>query len=276
MDWSILTHSGETVGQVIQKISNPKYPADIKGLVQQYLEPYSLLCHDVLLSTIGPDTPPLVNILAHYPIGSEQPAWVDLFREGHFQLYYNAHLIRIFIKGSNPKYSFEKHHSVIRHSIQDVINSAHTSINNLEVYVFNNNYANAKLDLDTIPHVYKIADLDLSPKRKSIDLTSIEDLLRQSVVLEAAEVDANNDLYFYGRCAILQFEQTNALNNCRSGRQTRFSLCTMQSGDVRDLLWNHRIASELPRQSGGRLESLRNKETSDSYGLQYFHECQHL
>ncbi|SVB91358.1 uncharacterized protein METZ01_LOCUS244212, partial [marine metagenome] len=143
-------------------------------------------------------------ILAHYPIGSEQPAWVDLFREGHFQLYYNTHLIRIFIKGSNPKHSFEKHYSVIRHSIQDVINSAHTSINNLEVYVFNNNYANAKLGLDTIPHVYEIADLDLSPKRKSIDLTSIEDLLRQSVVLEAAEVDANNDLFFYGRKASIQ------------------------------------------------------------------------
>ena len=183
--------------QVIQKI--PKYTAD-KGLVQRYLEPYSVLCHDVLLSTLAePDTPPLVNILAHYPIGSKQPAWVDLFREGHFQLYYNANLIRIFLKGSNPKNSFEKYHSVIRHSIRDVIHSAHTSISNLEVHAFDNHYASTKLRLNTIPYVYKIEDLDLSPKHKPIDLASIEYILRQGVILEAVEVDANDDLYFYGR-----------------------------------------------------------------------------
>ena len=202
VDKSILTHSGKTVGAIIREI--PKYTDDFKGLVQQYLEPYSILCHDVLLSTIKPDTPPLVNILAHYPIGSEQPAWVDLFREGHFQLYYNTHLIRIFLKGSTPENSFEKHHSVIRHSIQDVVNSMHTSINNVEVYVFNNNYANTEIRLNTIPHVYNIADLNLSPKRKSIDLSSIENFLKQGVILEAVEVDANNRLYFYGKKAAKQ------------------------------------------------------------------------
>lgn len=51
---STLTHSGETVGEIIQKITN--YTDDLKGHVQQYLEPYSILCHDVLLSTIEPDT----------------------------------------------------------------------------------------------------------------------------------------------------------------------------------------------------------------------------
>jgi len=202
VDKSVLTHSGKAVGVIIQEI--PKDKDDFKGLVQPYLEPYSILCHDVLLTTTGPDTPPLVNILAHYPIGSEQPAWVDLFREGHFQLYYNAHLIRIFLKGANPKNSFEKYHSVIRHSIQDVIKSMDTSIDNLEVYVFSNDYANAEMRLNTIPHVYNIADLNLSPKRKSMDLSSIEYLLGQGVILEAVEVDANNDLYFYGKKASKQ------------------------------------------------------------------------
>jgi len=126
VDKSLLTHSGESVGNVIQKI--PGYNDDFKGLVQQYLEPYSILCHDVLLYNIEPDTPPLVNILAHYPIGSEQPAWIDLFREGHFQLYYNPDLIRIFLKGDNPENGFGKYQSVIRHPIQDLINSEHLLI----------------------------------------------------------------------------------------------------------------------------------------------------
>jgi len=196
---STLTHSGETVGEIIRKI--PNYTDDLKGLVQQYLEPYSILCHDVLLSTIEPDTLPLVNILVHYPVGSEQPAWVDLFREGHFQLYYSTHLIRLFLKGSNQANSYEKYHSIMRHAIQDVIWSKNTSIDNVEVYVFNNDYARTEIRLNTIPIIFNEEELELSPKRKSIDLASIEAFLNQGVILEAVEVDANNDLYFYGRKA---------------------------------------------------------------------------
>lgn len=199
VDKSTLTHSGEKVGNVIQKI--PTYTDDIKGLVQQYLEPYSILCHDVLLYNIKPDTPPLINILAHYPIGSEQPAWVDLFREGHFQLYYNPHLIRIFLKGDNPENSFEKYQSVIRHPIQDLFNSEHLSIKNIEVYVFNNDYAKTEIRVNTIPATCAINDIDLSPKHQPVDLGSIEEFLNHGVVLKAVEVDERNDIFFYGRSA---------------------------------------------------------------------------
>ena len=196
---SILTHSGESIGNIIKKI--PTYTDDLKGLVQQYLEPYSILCHDVLLYTIKPDTPPLINILAHYPIGSEQPTWVDLFREGHFQLYYNPNLIRIFLKGDNPENSFEKYQSVIRHPIQDLINSKHLSIKNIEVYVFNNDYAKTEIRVNIIPATCAIDDLDLSPKHQPIDLSSIEEFLNHGVVLEAVEVGERNDIFFYGKSA---------------------------------------------------------------------------
>ena len=199
IDKSTLTHSGETVGNVIQKI--PSYNDDFKDLVQQYLEPYSILCHDVLLSTGKPNTPPLVNILAHYPVGSEQPAWVDLFREGHFQMYYNTNLIRVFLKGTDTESSFEKYQSVIRLPIQDIINSEHMSIKNVEVYVFNNDYANTEIRLNTIPITYAINDIALLSKRKPIDLDSIEEFLNVGVILEAVEVEKNNNLFFYGRKA---------------------------------------------------------------------------
>jgi hypothetical protein len=196
---STLTHSGERVGNVIQKI--PSYDDDFKGLVQQYLEPYSILCHDVLLYNIKPDTPPLINILAHYLIGSEQPTWVDLFREGHFQLYYNPHLIRIFLKGDNPENSFEKYQSVIRHPIQDLINSEYLSIKNIEVYVFNNDYAKTEIRVNIIPATSAINDIDLSPKHQPIDLGSIEEFLNHGVALEAVEVGERNDIFLYGRSA---------------------------------------------------------------------------
>jgi len=197
VDSSTLTHSGEPISEVVRKI--PDYDDNLKGLVQQYLEPYSILCHDVLLSTSELDTLPLVNITSYYPIGSEQPAWASLFREGHFQLYFNSNLIRLFLKGSNPVQSLDKYHSVVRHAIQDVINRRLSSIKKLEVYVFNNDYANMEIRLNTAPAVYAIDDLDLSAKRKQVDLASIDSFLKEGVSLEAVEVDGNNDLYFYGR-----------------------------------------------------------------------------
>jgi hypothetical protein len=81
------------------------------------------------------------------------------------------------------------------------MNSEHTTIDKVEVYVFNNDYANTEIRLNTIPGVINADELDLSPKHKSIDLASIEEFLNQGVILEAVEVDANNDLYFYGRKA---------------------------------------------------------------------------
>jgi len=194
---STITHSGKSVGDVIQNIAN--YDDNFKGLVQQYLEPYSILCHDILLFNIEPDTLPLINILAHYPVGSEQPAWVDLFREGHFQLYYNPHLIRLFLKGDDPENSFEKYQSIVRHPIQDLISNEQLSIENIEVYVFENDYAKTEIKVNIVPASFTINDIDLSPKRQVFSLDSIEELLNHGVNLQAVEVDEDNNIFFYGK-----------------------------------------------------------------------------
>ncbi len=194
---SILTHSGETVEEVIRKI--PQYTDDTKGLVQSYLEPYSILCHDVLLAYSQPDTMPLINIIDLYPVGSEQPAWASLFREGHYQLYYNDHIIRVFLKGRNSARSFEKYFSVIRHPLMDVINSSRKKNERVEVYSFSNDYASTEIRLNLTPTIYPTNEIDLTSTKKSIDLRSIDDFLKMGVTLEAVEVDEANELYFYGR-----------------------------------------------------------------------------
>ncbi|MFH1006171.1 MAG: hypothetical protein V1800_01550, partial [Candidatus Latescibacterota bacterium] len=194
---TILTHSGETVAEVFPKI--PDYTHDIKGLVQPYLEPFSLLCHDVLLYTNGPDTLSLINMLAHYPIGSRQPAWASISREGHFQIYYNPKMIRVFLKGASPEEAIEEYIGEVRHAIIDVKERHATTLDKIEVYAFNNDYTELQISLNTIPKVYQIADFDVSPRGRPIDLTSIDEFLSQAVILEAMEVDENNDLYLYGR-----------------------------------------------------------------------------
>jgi len=202
VDRTLLTHTGETVGAVISQI--PQDEDEFKGLVQPYLEPFSILCHDILLSINGPDSIPFINIVNHYPIGSEQPAWVALFREGHYQLYHSPNKIRVFLKGTDANRSFEENKSVIRHAIMDVINSDATKIDSLEVFVFTNDYASTTITLNTIPVIYSLQNLDLRPQRHSIDLSSIGEFLEEGVILEAVEVDENNDLYFYGKAAKIQ------------------------------------------------------------------------
>ena len=202
VDGSVLTHSGETVSKVIQKI--PSYEDALRGLVQQYLEPYSFLCNDVVYSISEVDSIPLVNITSYYPVGTLQPAWASLFRQGHYQLYFNPHLIRIFLKGTNSQQSFYKHRSVVRHAILEVLQRQSSSIERLEVYAFENDYAKMEIRLSTVPAVFGIEALELSPGNTAIDLASIDDFLKEGVILEAVEVDPNNDLYFYGRKALHQ------------------------------------------------------------------------
>jgi len=199
VDKNLFTHSGETVGAVITQI--PQYDDEFKGLVQPYLEPFSVLCHDVLLAVNGPDTLPFVNIINHYPVGSEQPAWAALFREGHYQLYYSPTKIRLFLKGTSSSRSFENNKSVVRHAINDVVSSEATDIDTVEVFVFTNDYASTTIKLNTIPALYGIGDLNLRPERRSIDLDAIAEFLNEGVILEAVEVDQNNDLYFYGKAS---------------------------------------------------------------------------
>ena len=196
IDKSVFTHNGETVGEIIKEI--PKHTDDFKGEVQQYLEPYSILCNDALLAVTKPDTLPLINIISYYPEGSEQPAWAALFREGHYQIYYNRNLIRVFLEGLNPSLSFKKYHSIIRLPILDIIKSKSTSIKTIEIYVFQNDYASTKIKLNTIPKIFSINEIDLSAYKKSLDLASIESFLSNNLVLEAIEVSGNN-LYFYGK-----------------------------------------------------------------------------
>ncbi len=197
VNYDIITHSGETIGEILKTFQsgNPSH----KGLLQPYLEPFSMICNDYLTSSNHEMEDRFINILYHYPVGSEQPAWAALFHEGHFQLYYNDSLIRIFIKGNDPETSFKKHLSVIRHPLRDLFNSNGTAIKKLEVYVFNNDYKNTEIWLNTIPQVYLPGEIDLSAHREPLCLESMEAFLNYGALLMAAEIDQENKFYLHGK-----------------------------------------------------------------------------
>lgn len=199
VDRSVITHSGDTVGDIIQKLSQDPNSENLKGLVQPYLERFSFVCNDILMSIKGIKRIPLVNILSYYPVASKRPAWADIFREGHYQLYFNKEIIRVFLKGDSTETLFGKYISIIRHPIIDLLESMDAGIKTIEVYAFKNNYANNELSLGIIPYILNTEKLDLGPKKRTIDIGGLQDLFKQGVILEASEVDRKNNFYLYGR-----------------------------------------------------------------------------
>lgn len=198
VDHSVITHSGETVGEVLRQLRARDHD-HFRGLLQPYLEPHSTLCNERLPAPDPVDAAPLRNILEHYPAGSARPAWSDIAREGHFQVYYSPELVRLFLKGSDPEAAYEKFRSVVRHPVRDILHSDGLSVERVEVYAFTNDYAQTEIRLNATPRVFSADELNLSPRGKSLDLDSIEAFLEQAVALEAAETDRQNNLFFYGR-----------------------------------------------------------------------------
>lgn len=196
VDGETLTNIGESIRNVLW---NSHFRDSLKGPALPYLDPYSLLCHDALLALNGPDTLPLVNIVSHYSVGSAQPAWVALFREGKYQLYYNSQLIRVFIEGENLPQAIYKHQPVIRHAIAGVISNQNTSIDRIEIYNFFNVYDSLSVVLNTSPAVYTPDEFDLKAHGRSLDLASVHEFLKSGAALEAMKVDSLGNFYLYGR-----------------------------------------------------------------------------
>lgn len=196
VDMDKLTHSGGTIGDVLFR---SRLHDSLEGYLQPYLEPYSALCHDALLAINGPDTLPLINVVSHYPVGSAQPAWIALFREGDYQLFYNSQLIRVFIQGRDFRRSLDEHQPVIRHAIAAVNGSLNTAIRRIEVYTFMNVYDSLQIHLNASPVAFTPEEWNVASQLRPVDLAGITQFLKSAPMPEAMEVDSAGNLYLYGR-----------------------------------------------------------------------------
>jgi hypothetical protein len=83
-----LTHSGEPVGVVLDRLGGRGLPAEGErhgdatayALLDPLLEPYAFVLPDALDSLEPPSDPPLVEIGGLWEAGEEQPAWAELCR----------------------------------------------------------------------------------------------------------------------------------------------------------------------------------------------------
>jgi len=200
VDKETITHSGQNIGVLLDKISksNPPQHAGIFAELQPYLEPFNFICNDIVVSTKSGDVLPQLNIVADYPVGSRQPAWAALFREGHYQLFVGDRKAKLFLKGKNPMDLFNGYYSVIRHPLREALATTGTDKLTLEVYAFENDYTSRTINLDLNPHVLEVTANKLGPKSKALPLADLADFFNRGITLEAAEIDGKADFYLYG------------------------------------------------------------------------------
>jgi DNA-directed RNA polymerase subunit RPC12/RpoP len=200
IDRGIITHSGQTIGNLLNKIASTESSRSTSFFseLQPYLEPFSFICNDIVISAKSGDVMPYVNVVADYQAGSRQPAWAALFREGNYQLFVGNGKARLFLKGESPLDLFNRYYSVIRHPLREALATIGADKMTVEVYAFQNDYPSRTITLDLIPHVIEIAVNQLGPKSKELPLADLAVFFNQGIILEAAEINEKGDFYLYG------------------------------------------------------------------------------
>ena len=209
IDFSIITHSGETINQVINNLD--KY-VNIKGLIQPYLEPQSILCNNLVDIHNENSINDYNNIVNYFDTRDSEPGWVALLREGRYQIFYNNTVIRVFV----PVYSIDEYNgtaaenfnesiSVLRHPINLILSNK--KIEKIEIYKFVNSYKRQTIKLNTNPDILIIAENDYSiletkylQDKADLNLSSLDAFFKQGLEIVAAEyLDDINKFYLYGK-----------------------------------------------------------------------------
>lgn len=200
IDRNTITHSGRTVGMLLDEAVAPNSTLSegVLSDLQPYLEPFSFICNEVITGNKPSSALPYLSILSSYSISSRQPAWAALFREGSYQLYSSEGRARIFLKGKSSEQLFDQYYGVIRHPLRTVIESSGADRITLEVYAFNNDYAARTIRLDMNPYVLDVTRDNLNSKTKDLPLPGLREFFSHSPVLEAAEIDEDQNFYLYG------------------------------------------------------------------------------
>ena len=200
VDKETITHSGQTIGVLLDTISKskPPQPTGIFAELQPYLEPFNFICNDIVDSTKSGDVMPHLDAVADYPAGSRQPAWAALFREGRYKLFVGTGKARLFLKGKSPVNLFNAYYSVIRHPLREALVATGADKITLEVYAFENDYTSRTISLDLNPHILKVGAEQLASKSKPLQLDDLAAFFNRGITLEAAEIDGSSNFYLYG------------------------------------------------------------------------------
>jgi hypothetical protein len=216
VDPSEVTHSGETVGQVLKRMRDAR--AEVKGslpdtfalmlregpnlaLVEPFLEPMAFVLEDAHVRTDprrGED--PLIEVASLFPEGSPQPAWAELLRTRYYVVLSDGlGYVRMFLPGRDPERAYQTHYGAVRHVLNWLRTCVPARALDVEVFAYRNNVRETEFTLNLESHRFKVpAELGPPHGRRPFDAAAIQRFFEAGYTLEAAKVTDENELVLIG------------------------------------------------------------------------------
>lgn len=195
LDKSQLTQSGEPLSVVLQTLGTSPLS---RGEVQPFLAPQASLLIDVA-DTICPSSgAPWINLGNYFEATSAQPAWVALMRAGEVIVAATGDgRARVFAPGADPLTAYQSCYGVVRHALAGIL-PQDGSMLSVEVFAFENEYANREIRLNTTPHIFKASSFPPPKGKRELDLAGLELFLQEGTVLEGGSLSDDEGLVLYG------------------------------------------------------------------------------
>lgn len=180
-----------------QSLKSALFDPSLRGAVQSFVDPYSYLLQYSIEMLSGVDRIPYNNIVDHYPIGSTQPAWVAILREGRIHITTdNKDHARVFLLGEDPRKEYLSQYSIIRHCLNALVPTDGSKLN-IEVYTYKNNYSSSELMLN--PNAYSVSGSSFPSDKIPLDLDGLKDFFDLGPEIQGAQLDNEKGLVLYGK-----------------------------------------------------------------------------
>ena len=223
LDGRQMTHTGEPVTVILQRLSGRPMPTNGEGredalahaVLDPLVEPYAFVLADALDSLAPPRDPPMVEVGALWETGEAQPAWVELARarrfllesdgEGHLRACLPAASLGAF-QGDVPaeedpvaaaQEAWDAAWPVLRHALAGErrrlqrLKGGEPPELAVEVHAYRHLPARSVFDLGVRPWRTVVKDTGSRGDRPPVDLAGWQRILDRGLTLEGARLDGS-------------------------------------------------------------------------------------
>ncbi len=230
IDGRRLTHSGEPVGAMLDRLGGRPFPSGSERredalayrLLDPILEPYAFVLSDALDSLAKPMDPPPVEVGALWETGEAQPAWVELVRarrfvlesdgEGHLRACLPASSLISRPEDAAPttsdpveaaKSAWEEAWPVLRHALAGErrrlarLRGGGSPALEVEVHAYRHLLAKRAFDLGVQGWRTQIQDTGPRGDRPPLDVAALDSLLARGQRIEGARLSSSGRVRWF-------------------------------------------------------------------------------
>jgi len=176
----------------------------LRGAVQPFVDRYSYLLPYAVEMLNGPNPSYHKDITADYPIGTSQPAWVAIVREGTIVVMTDhSGSAQVFLPAESAHSAYVQHYPVIRHALSTLLPTDGSALA-VEVYAYKHSYRNSEFQLNPQPYRFRSASFPRPAGTIPLDLAGLETFFTRGGQLECAEISRQKGLILYAKEASKQ------------------------------------------------------------------------